>query len=160
MTTSAGGGRGEGRATAFLFYATLFVATFEKVRWEVAGTVRLADVTSALFVVAFTWGRLRRGDARFPRTVAVLLAFLAAFLLVYLAGFFEPRHASAAAQFAKGVITWAIHFGLLVAGVAYLARAGERAYWRALTWFFAEIHLQRRLTVLQLVDAQRGDATS
>ena len=72
------------RVVTFLFLAALFVATFEKVRWEVAGTVRIADVLSLLFIPAFAWERSRRSDRWAPRTVAILAAFLAAFLLVYL----------------------------------------------------------------------------
>src|SRR5438552_587375 len=123
------------RVVAFLFLGALFVATFEKVRWEVAGTVRIADLLSLLFIPAFAWERLRRSDKWAPRTVAILAGFLAAFLLVYLAGFYSLATKQASAQFGKGLVTWAIHFGFLLTGVAYLARRGERFYWRALGWF-------------------------
>jgi hypothetical protein len=148
--------RTNNRGLAFLFLATLFVATFEKLHWELGATVRLADLVSLLFVVAFAWDRWRHADARFPRTVAVLAAFLAAFLLVYLAGFFNLGTKQATTQFGKGILTWAIHFGFLVAGVAYLARRGERAYWQALRWFVAGITCNAAYGLLQYVDAKRG----
>ena len=144
------------RLTAFLFLASLFVATFEKLHWKVAGTVRLADVVSLLFVLAFAWERLRRSDGRAPRTVAVLAAFLAAFLLVYFAGFYSLATKQAAAQFGKGIVTFLIHFVFLLAGVAYLTRRGEAFYWRALGWFVGGIACNAAYGLLQLADAQRG----
>jgi hypothetical protein len=74
------------RTASFFFLATVFCCTFEKVHWNLAGTVSLADVLAILFVVAFLAVTVR---PRVPRTTAVLLAFFAAFLLVYLAGFFN-----------------------------------------------------------------------
>ena len=47
-----------------------------------------------------------------PRTAAVLLAFLAAFLLVYLIGFFNLETGQALDQFGKGLVKWLIHFAL------------------------------------------------
>src|SRR5205807_2701809 len=68
------------RATEFLFLATMFCITFEKVHWNVAGNVSLADVLTILFLVAFV---LSGNVARPPRTVAIVLAFFCVFLLVY-----------------------------------------------------------------------------
>ncbi len=74
-----------------------------------------------------------------PQTAAVVTGFTVAFLLVYLVGFFNLDTADAAAQFAKGMFKFVVHFLFLVAGVAYLARHSERLYWRALGFFCAGI---------------------
>jgi O-antigen ligase len=141
---------------AFLFLAALFVCTFEKVHWEVAGTVRLSEVLAILFVVAFARERIRRSDRWAPHTVAVLGGFLAAFLLVYLAGFYSLATKEAATQFGKGLVTWAIQFAFLLTGVAYLARRGESFFWKALGWFVAGIAFNAVYGVVQLADAKAG----
>ncbi len=73
------------RVTAFFLLSTLFCVTFEKVHWNVAGSLGIADVLTVLFLLAFAL--TSRGVM--PRTTAILLAFFAAFLLIYLAGFFN-----------------------------------------------------------------------
>jgi O-Antigen ligase len=122
---------------AFLFFAALFCATFEKVNWQVGLTIRLADLLSFLFIAVFAVNRVRASDRRLPRTATVLGVFLAGFLLVYLIGFYNLDTAQAATQFAKGLFTFLIHFLFLVCGVALLARESEAFFWRALGWFFA-----------------------
>jgi len=144
------------RGTKFLFAAALFVATFEKLHWEVGGTIRLADVVALLFVPAFVWDRIRFSNARVPRTVAILTAFFGAFLLVYLAGFYNLQTHQAALQFGKGIVTFVIHFAFLVAGVAYLAHRGAAVYGRALGWFVAGIACNAAYGLLQLAVAQAG----
>ncbi len=54
--------------TSFLFLATLFVITFEKVHWEIAGSVGLADIFALLFVIVFVLGRWLDADPRLPPT--------------------------------------------------------------------------------------------
>jgi Zn-dependent protease with chaperone function len=78
-----------------LLLATFFCVTFEKVHWNVAGTVRIADVLTILFLIAFALST--RGAS--PRTTATLLGFFAAFLAVYLLGFFNI-------QFARTPVEW------------------------------------------------------
>ena len=73
------------RATDFFFFATFFCVTFEKVHWNVAGTVGIADVLTILFLIAFALGS--RG--RSIRTTAIVVGFFVAFLAVYLLGFFN-----------------------------------------------------------------------
>ena len=51
----------------------------------------------------------------------MLLGFLAAFLLVYLVGFFNLETGQALDQFGKGLVKWLIHFAFLIVGVIYLA---------------------------------------
>ncbi|HWJ32811.1 MAG TPA: O-antigen ligase family protein, partial [Gaiellaceae bacterium] len=147
------------RLTSFLFLASVFCVTFEKVHWNFAGTVSLADVLAILFLLAFAAGtRLWR----VPRTTAVLASFFACFLLVYLIGYFDLSDADALAQWGKGLTKWAIHFAFLAAAVAWLSRRGQRYFWRTLAWFSAGIVVNVIYGVLQLLDARRGgnlDAT-
>src|SRR4029450_14161039 len=72
----AGPDRGAGRAgaeppvkrvTAFFFLATLACVSFEKIQWQLAGTVGLAGVLGALFVVCFGLERLGQTARRFPQ---------------------------------------------------------------------------------------------
>ena len=86
------------RLTAFFFLATLFCLSFEKIQWELAGTVGLSGVLAVVFVAAFLAERLGDGRRGFPRTVAIALLFALAFLAVYLAGFYALDTAQALAQ--------------------------------------------------------------
>jgi O-antigen ligase len=91
-----------------------------------------------------------------PRTVAVLLVFLAAFLLVYLAGFFNLETGQALDQYGKGIVKWLLHFAFLVAGVLYLAQKPLGFYWRTLAWFIGGIAFNGAYGILQLLAAQSG----
>jgi len=141
------------RITSFLFLASVFCVTFEKVHWNVAGNVSLADVLAILFLVSFV---LTTSRPRVPRTTAVVLAFFAAFLVVYLLGFFDLSDADALGQWAKGLTKWIIHFAFLAAAVAWLARRGQQYYWRTLGWFSAGLGVNALYGILQLLDARRG----
>ena len=105
-----------------LFFATLFTVTFAKLQWEVAGTLSLSDVLTALFLVAVAGSRLGTGDRRIAYGAAVAAAFFLAFLLVYLVGFFNLETEQALEQWAKGMVKFVLHFLFLVAGISYLAR--------------------------------------
>jgi hypothetical protein len=135
--------------TSFFFLATVFCCTFEKIHWNVAGAVGIADVFAILFLLAFAI--LSR--PLLPSTSVVLLGFFAAFLVVYLSGFFNLETAAALAQFAKGFVKFVIHFAFLAAGVAWLARRGRRYYWRALGAFTAGMAVNAVYGVLQLLVA-------
>jgi O-Antigen ligase len=139
-----------------LFLATLFCVTFEKVHWQVAGTVNLADVLTILFLVAFAAERAAHADGRLPRTAVLLLAFLGAFLLVYLVGFFNLDTRQALDQFGKGMVKFLIHFAFLVAGVAHLARRTEAFYWRSLAALTLGMAFNAAYGVLQLLVAEAG----
>src|SRR5207342_3144723 len=83
---------------------------------------------------------------RVPATTAVLIGFLAAFCLVYLAGFYNLQTAQELGQYAKGFVKFVIHFAFLAAAVAWLWRRGQRYYWqryywRTLAWFCGGIAL-------------------
>jgi len=147
------------KLTSFLFLATLFVATFEKVHWTFAGNVGISDILAILFLISFFVMTKR---ARVPRTTAVLLGFFAVFLLVYLIGYFDLANSDALAQWAKGLTKWVIHFIFLAVAVMWLSRRGREYYWRALGWFSAGIVANGVYGILQLLDARRGgnlDAT-
>ena len=144
--------------TDFLLLATAFCITFEKIHWNIAGNVSVADVLTFLFLVAFAI--TRRG--RPTRTVAFVLAFFAAFLLVYLVGYFNLSDSDALQQWIKGLIKWLIHFAFLAAAVVWISRRGQHYFWRSLGWFSAGIVVNAVYGLLQLLDARRGgnlDAT-
>ena len=144
------------RIVRFLFFATLFSVTFEKVHWEIAGTVELADILAVLFLVVYALERLGRRDRKLPRTGAVALCFATAFLLVYLVGYFNLDSSQGESQFAKGMVKFVIHFLFLVAGIAYMARRSERFYFKALGVFFAGMVVNSLYGVVQLLAARAG----
>ena len=137
-----------------LFLATIFTVTFHKLQWELAGSLTLSDVLTSVFLVLFAWDRFEHADGRLTRTSAVALAFLLAFALVYLVGFYNLDTAQALAQWSKGMVKFVLHFGFLVAGVALLARRGVRFYWYALGAFLGGIALNAAYGVVQLLLAE------
>jgi O-antigen ligase len=146
----------ESRLVSPLFLTAIFCATFEKVHWNVAGTIYLADVTTIAFLAVWALDRLGRPGRRVPRTAAVLMFFLVAFLLVYLIGFFNLDTKEAADQFGKGIAKWLIHFVFLVVAVAYIAGRSRRYYWRTLTCFLGGMTFNALYGILQLGAAQAG----
>ncbi len=144
------------RITRYLFLATVFCVTFEKVHWNVAGTVSLADVLAVGFLIAWMVERLGTHDWRLPPTSAIVACFGLAFLLSYLIGYYSIDTADASGQFGKGMLKWAIHILFLVAGIAYMSRRSERFYWQTIGTFTAGIVVNALYGVLQLVAAQGG----
>jgi len=141
------------RITSFLFLASVFCVTYEKIHWSFAGTVSLADMLAILFLISFVITTKRW---RVPRTTAVLVGFLACFLLVYLIGYYDLSDANALGQWGKGLTKWLIHFVFLAAAVAWLGRRGQRYFWRTLAFFSGGIVVNALYGVLQLLDARRG----
>jgi hypothetical protein len=139
--------------TSFLFLASVFCVTFEKVHWSFAGTVTLADMLAILFLVSFAVGTLHW---RIPRTTSVLLGFFVVFLIVYLVGYFDLSDSDALAQWAKGLTKWLIHFLFLAVAVVWLSRRGQRYFWKTLGYFSAGMVVNALYGVLQLLDARRG----
>jgi hypothetical protein len=144
------------RLTRFFFLATIFSVTFEKLHWEVAGQVSVADLLAIGFIVSFAADRIARGDARLPQTSIVTTGFLVAFLIVYLVGYFNLDTAVAATQYGKGMTKFAIHFLFLITGVAYLARAGRTFYWQTLGFFTAGMVFNATYGLVQLLFARSG----
>jgi O-antigen ligase len=144
------------RLTRFFFFATIFSVTFEKIHWNVAGQVSLADLLAVGFIVSFTANRVARADRRLPRTSFVATAFLLAFLVVYLVGYFNIETAVAATQYGKGMTKFVIHFLFLIMGVAYLARATRTFYWQALGVFTAGMVFNAAYGLVELLAARSG----
>jgi hypothetical protein len=140
------------RLQSWLFLATLFSVTFEKLHWEIAGAVSLADILAIAFLIAFAAG----APTRLPRTVGIVAAFLGAFLIVYLIGFYNLDTTQALSQFGKGMVKFVIHFLFLGAAIAYLVRRTERVYWRSLGWFCAGMVANSVYGVIQLLVARAG----
>jgi O-antigen ligase len=144
------------KLTRVLFFTALFCATFENVHWNVAGTVYLADLTAAAFLVSFAVCWLAEGERRIPAASAALTAFLGVFLLVYLIGFFNLETRQALDQFSKGIVKFIVHFLFLIVGVIYLSRHSRRFFWRSLGWFTAGIAFNAAYGILQLLAAEAG----
>jgi O-antigen ligase/polysaccharide polymerase Wzy-like membrane protein len=140
------------RVTSFLLFSTLFCVTFERVGWNVSGSLGIADVLTILFLIAFAFAS--RGFM--PRTTAILLAFFAAFLLIYLAGFFNLDTKQGVDQFTKGMVKFVLHFLFLTASVTYLVQRGKRFYWHAVGWFAAGLVANGVYGVLQFLAARAG----
>jgi hypothetical protein len=140
------------RVPGFLLLATFFCVTFEKVHWNVAGSLGIADVLTVLFLLTFAL--TFRGAM--PRTTVIVLAFFAAFLLVYLFGFFNIDTKQGVDQFTKGMVKSVLHFLFLAAAVTYLVRRGRRFYWRSVVWFTLGVAANCAYGVLQLLSAKAG----
>ena len=144
------------RASEFLFLATVFCVTFEKVHWEVGVSLSLADVLTAAFLATFALERLTSHDARLDRTAAGVALFLAAFLLVYLIGFYNLDTHQALTQFLKGMVKFLLHFLFLAAAVAMLARRSLAFYWQSLAAFVGGVVANAAYGVVQLLAARAG----
>jgi O-antigen ligase len=142
--------------TRFLFLATIFSVTFEKVHWAVGGTLTLADVLTALFLCSFVVDRIAADDWRLTRTALLALAFAGAFLAVYLIGFYNLDTTQGVAQFGKGLVKFGLHFGFLAAGIAYLARHDRRFALTAFGFFVGGIAANAVYGIVQLTLARAG----
>ena len=117
------------RITGYLFLATLFCVTWEKLHWEVAGAVGIADVMAVLFLVSFA---LEWGGSRFPRTTVAVIGIFAGLLVINLVGFFNIETKESLDQWGKGLVKFTLHFLFLAAGVAYLAHRSRTFYWQSI----------------------------
>jgi len=137
-----------------LFFATVFTVTFAKIQWEFAGTLSLSDVLTGVFLVALAGTRIGTGDRRLAWGAAAAALFFAAFLLVYLIGFFNLETDQSLAQWAKGMVKFLLHFLFLVAGIAYLARRTARFYWATLAVFLGGFVANALYGIVQLGTAE------
>jgi O-antigen ligase len=144
------------RLVAFLFLATVFTITFEKIHWEAGVTINLADILAAFFVVGYLATRFSSGDGWLPTTALVATGFAAAFLVVYLSGYFNLETEQALEQFAKGLAKFGVHFAFLIAGIAYLARRSQRFYWTTLGVFVGGMAVNAAYGLVQLAAAELG----
>jgi O-antigen ligase len=143
-----------GPVIEFLFLATVFTVSFAKLQWEVAGTLSLSDVLTAIFLVGWLGTRVGTGDRRLAWGAAVAGLFFLAFLAVYLIGFFNLETEQSLAQWAKGMFKFLLHFLFLVVGLAYLARRSERFYWTTLAVFIAGFVANAVYGIVQLGTAE------
>jgi O-antigen ligase len=144
------------RPVRFFFLATVFCATFEKLSWNVAGSVSIADVLAIGFILTFGLHEISRHDRRFVKTAAVVFFFLALFFVVYLAGYYSLESGQAVSQYWKGFIKFGIHFLFLLLGVIYLSRHTTRFYMRTIGYFAGGMILNAIYGVLQLLAARGG----
>jgi hypothetical protein len=133
-----------------LFFATVFSVSYHKFQWNVAGTLTLSDILTSVLLVLFVWDRLERFDGKLNRTAIVAAGWMLAFLLLYLIGFYNLDTAQALAQWTKGMVKFALHFGFVVIAVAMFARRSRTYYWWALGAFCGGIFLNAVYGVLQL----------
>jgi O-antigen ligase len=145
-----------GKLTAFFFMATLFCVSFEKIQWELAGTVALSGIAALGFIASYTLDRLGKPARDVPFTAVGVLLFAVAFLLVYLIGFYNLESQQAAAQFAKGLARFAITFSYIAVGIVYLARKPLRFYWLSLGALCVGIAANAVYGIVQLGLAQLG----
>ncbi|NUT54572.1 MAG: hypothetical protein HOQ03_01135 [Thermoleophilia bacterium] len=143
-----------GPVVEFLFLATVFTVSFAKLQWEVAGTLSLSDVLTAVFLLAWLGTRVGTGDRRLAWGAAAGALFFLAFLTVYLVGFFNLETEQALAQWAKGMVKFLLHFLFLVVGLAYMARRSERFYWTTLSVFMAGFVANAVYGIVQLGTAE------
>ena len=140
------------RTADFFLFATLFVATFEKVHWNIAGNVAISDIFAILFILAFA----AQSRGPWPRTAGWIVAFFVGLELCYLLGFYNIETKQALDQWVKGMVKYAIHWVFLVCAVTFLVRRGQHFYWRALGWFTAGLLANAVYGVLQLLSARAG----
>jgi O-antigen ligase len=144
------------KLTGSLFLATLFCVTWEKIHWSFGADVSLSDVLTILFLVAFAIEWTSRGDRRFPKTTAMVLAIFAALLVIYLVGFFNITTTDSLDQWLKGMLKFVVHFLFLAAGVAYLSRRSRRFYWESVAALALGLAANGAYAVLQLLAARVG----
>jgi hypothetical protein len=138
-----------------LLLASVFTITFSQLRWNVgAADIGISDVAALLFLIAFAGARIARADYRVPRATGVLLAFFTAFAVVYLAGFFDLETVADRNLYSKGIVKFAIHFLLVVGGIAYLAERSERFYWCVLGWFVGGVAANGAYGLVELAVAE------
>jgi O-antigen ligase len=144
--------RTQERIVTGLFFASLFVATFEKVHWNFGGQLGINDITTILFLIAYIATERRP----LPRTSAIVLGFFAAFALVYLAGYWNIETKQGLTQFSKGMVKFVVHWAFVVAAIGYLVQRGERFFWRALGWFTVGFVANAVYGILELGAALAG----
>jgi O-Antigen ligase len=146
-----------GRAADLALLVAVFTITLVRLRWPVGGSdVYLSDLTVAAFLALFLVHRLVARDRSVPRTVVVLLAFLALLSVVYLVGYFNLETSADRSQFTKGLAKFALHFAFLACAVAHLARRSTHFYWQTLGAFVAGIALNAAYAVLEFLYAMGG----
>jgi hypothetical protein len=144
------------RRTDWLLLITLFAATFEKLHWEVGVSVALADLLALAYLTSFAVDLGLSRELRVPRTALVTLSFSAAFLVCYLAGFFNIDTAQGLSQFSKGMVKLVVHLLFLTAAVIHLSDRSQRFFWTALGAFIVGMAANAAYGIVQLGAAEAG----
>ena len=101
-------------SSAAVFTCTFAEGAVERRRLDLPGR----PAPCGGFLLFYALDRLGRGGRpRAAHGCRCCSLFLAAFLLVYLIGFFNLETAQALDQFVKGLVKWLLHFGFLIVGV-------------------------------------------
>jgi hypothetical protein len=148
--------RRSSRRTDLLLLITLFTATFEKLHWEIGVSVSLADLLAVVYLASFIADCVRSRDLRAPRSAQAVLAFSAAFLVCYLAGYFNIETTQGLAQFSKGMAKLIVHLLFLTVAVVHLSDRSRRFYWHALGAFVAGMAANAAYGIVQLGAAEAG----
>ncbi len=144
------------RRTDLLLLITLFAATFEKLHWEVGVSVSLADLLAGVYLISFAVDCAVSHNLKAPRTALVTLTFSAAFLICFLAGFFNIETTQGLTQFGKGMAKLVIHLLFLTVAVIHLSDRSRRFYWNALSAFVAGMAANAAYGIVQLGAAEAG----
>ncbi len=144
------------RRSDWLLLITLFAATFEKLHWEVGVSIALADLLALGYLASFVVDIALSRDLRAPRTALVTLSFSAAFLVCYLAGFFNIDSAQGLTQFSKGMVKLVVHLLFLTAAVIHLSDRSQRFFWTALGAFVVGMTTNAAYGIIQLGSAEAG----
>ena len=141
-------------------FATVLTVTYHKIQWSSPARSRSPTSSRPSSSCSSSGTGSSASDVRLTRTAAVALAFLVAFAIVYLAGFYSLDTGQALAQWAKGMVKFVLHFGFLATGVALLARRSRTYYWYALAAFCVGIALNAVYGVVQLLLAETTGTNS
>ncbi len=144
------------RRTDWLLLITFFAATFEKLHWEVGVSVALADLLALAYLASFAVDCALSRDLRAPRTALITLSFAAAFLVCYLAGFFNIDTAQGLTQFSKGMVKLVVHLLFLTVAVIHLNDRSQRFFWTALGAFVVGMTANAAYGIVQLGAAEAG----
>ena len=144
------------RRTDWLLLITFFAATFEKLHWEVGVSVALADLLALAYLTSFAVDCALSRDLRAPRTALITLSFAAAFLVCYLAGFFNIDTAQGLTQFSKGMVKLVVHLLFLTVAVIHLNDRSQRFFWTALGAFVVGMTANAAYGIVQLGAAEAG----
>lgn len=109
-----------------LALATVFTASFAKIFWNPIGKMSLGNVLAIIFVIAFSARVAKRREGTIATTLAVATGFVAAFLAVYLVGFFNLPTEFARLQFTKGLVIWLLQMLFMLSLAWHIVLRGTR----------------------------------
>ena len=128
--------------------------TLAKLQWEVAGTLSFSDVVTSSSSLRSP-GRdraQRRASSRAAPWSRSRSSWRSSSCTSSATSTSRPRRRSR--QWAKGMFKFVLHFLFLVAGVALVARRGQRFYWQTLGAFVGGLALNGLYGLMQLAYAE------